>query len=298
MDEQSVNFAPARLELPVPLASATGPRPGRVVGFRAGPPESALKVLLLHGVAITHATWRWVHPALAAVADTVALDLAGHGESTVPPGTAVTMRAQRDLVPRVLDALRWPAAVVVGHSMGGGAGLGAALTYPDRVAGLVQVAAVGGPQPRPREFLPLSLPGSGLLLCGATRLLQALGLGHLYGQWWSADPELAATYLAAHRRVAVCENIAQAVRDLRPEHYRDQMEHLADVRQPMLIVHGTHDGLVPVRVARALHGLLPQSELLLVEGGSHMLHEDPANGVVERITAFVAGLADRCGGSA
>ena len=41
-------------------------------------------------------------------------------------------------------------------------------------------------------------------------------------------------------------------------------------------------------VAQELHARLPHSELLLVEGAGHMLHEDADSGVAERIAAFVA----------
>jgi pimeloyl-ACP methyl ester carboxylesterase len=43
------------------------------------------------------------------------------------------------------------------------------------------------------------------------------------------------------------------------------------VRTPTLIVHGTRDPLLPVRGARAMVRLMPNAELLVVEGMGHAI---------------------------
>ncbi|MFD2030521.1 alpha/beta fold hydrolase [Ancylobacter dichloromethanicus] len=78
----------------------------------------ATPVVLVHGVGMAIAAWEPQIAALAARFDVIALDMPGHGGSSLPPVDA-RLSDYSDAVIAVLDALKLPAAVVVGHSMGG-----------------------------------------------------------------------------------------------------------------------------------------------------------------------------------
>lgn len=275
------------LTLTVAGETPRGPVPIRLAGRRLGAPGHPRKVLFLHGVGITADTWRVAQPVVAAHADTVALDLAGFGASVVGPDVDVTMAAQGRLVARVLDALGWRRAVLVGHSMGGGAGLAAALWSPERVAGLVQVAGAATRQRVPIFFPPLRLPGAAHGLWLLTRAVHALGLSTLYGRLWSHDPAIAGAFLAAMRRLPHDQAFCRCVRDLRPARYTRYEQRYPLLRQPLLILHGDRDPIVPCAVGRALHRLVPHSELQVIPGGDHMFHEWPEHGVGARVVAFL-----------
>jgi pimeloyl-ACP methyl ester carboxylesterase len=93
--------------------------------------------LLLHGS--WHAAWNWhrVVPLLEAAGHrAIALDLPGHGLDATPPHRVTLDRC----VDRVLDALDEP-AVLVAHSRNGIVISQAAERAPDRVTGLVYLAA-------------------------------------------------------------------------------------------------------------------------------------------------------------
>jgi pimeloyl-ACP methyl ester carboxylesterase len=82
---------------------------------RGGPP-----VVLLHGLGTCTFLWRRLSPALAAAGYTaLAIDLLGHGESDHPFDANFTLPAQAEHLARALDALRLPAAAVIGQDIGG-----------------------------------------------------------------------------------------------------------------------------------------------------------------------------------
>src|SRR6266516_6157615 len=103
-------------------------------------PESKPAVLLLHGQPGSGADWRAVERQLASQFRVIAPDRPGYGTNQAKPGDfAANARAMVGL----LDRLGQKRAIIVGHSWGGGAAIAMARRYPERVAGLVLVGAVG-----------------------------------------------------------------------------------------------------------------------------------------------------------
>jgi pimeloyl-ACP methyl ester carboxylesterase len=100
-------------------------------------------VVFTHGWADTKQVWGGVIDALEPHARCVSWDLRGHGESTIAPaGQYSRSHALSDLA-SVVDLVDEP-VVLAGHSLGGYLSLAFALQHPDKVAGLVLVAAGPG----------------------------------------------------------------------------------------------------------------------------------------------------------
>jgi non-heme chloroperoxidase len=97
---------------------------------------SGVPVIFLHGVTDS---CRSFEPLLDRLPDTIralAITLRGHGASSKPDDGYRYADMAEDLR-AFMDALALPAAVIVGHSMGGMVAQRFAATHPDRVAGLV-----------------------------------------------------------------------------------------------------------------------------------------------------------------
>jgi pimeloyl-ACP methyl ester carboxylesterase len=112
---------------------------GRLAVERWAGPDPT--VVLLHAGVVDRRAWAETVRALAGAFAVVAYDRRGFGDSansTEPFHHVEDLRA-------VLDAVRADRAWLVGSSQGGKVALNAALTYPDRVAGLVLLApAISG----------------------------------------------------------------------------------------------------------------------------------------------------------
>jgi pimeloyl-ACP methyl ester carboxylesterase len=92
-------------------------------------------LLLVHGWGADSHQWSWHIDALAAAHRVIAVDLRGHGYSTVPE-TGNTPRAMAEDLRALLDHLGLPQVVPVGHSMGGQVVSILAVEHPERVRAL------------------------------------------------------------------------------------------------------------------------------------------------------------------
>lgn len=107
-----------------------------------GPP-----VLLLHGFPDTHVVWRRQIPALAAAGfHVIAPDLRGYGKTDMPGDVdAYAVSFLADDVLRLMDALGFAQATVVGHDWGALIGWHLAMHAPGRVSRYVALS-VGHPE--------------------------------------------------------------------------------------------------------------------------------------------------------
>lgn len=99
-------------------------------------------IVFVHGWTCDESSWMHQVPAFEQDYRVITLDLPGHGRSDAPPDGEFSM----DLFARAVEAVREEAGadeiVIVGHSMGVVVARQYALTFPERVAGVV---AVDGP---------------------------------------------------------------------------------------------------------------------------------------------------------
>lgn len=103
-------------------------------------------LVLLHGFPQNGLCWHRVAPALAAHFDVIVPDLRGYGQSDAPPDDPAHLayskrQMARDIV-ALLDALRLPAAHVLGHDRGARVAYRLALDHPGRVRrlGIIEIA--------------------------------------------------------------------------------------------------------------------------------------------------------------
>jgi pimeloyl-ACP methyl ester carboxylesterase len=104
-----------------------------------GPQPDAPLLLLLHGFTSHARTWDPFAPAFATAYRVLALDARGHGESEwAPPGSYTAAEQASDVV-KLVDALGYERASLVGSSMGGRSAYNCAIARPDLVDRLVVV---------------------------------------------------------------------------------------------------------------------------------------------------------------
>ncbi len=133
------------------------PRTGQLVPTRSGGvfvqekgPKDGVPVVLFHGTAAWSELWRHTGEALAAAGfRVIALDLPPFGFSDRPGG--YTRQEQAARISDVLDALKTPPAIIVGHSFGAGTATELAMRHPDRARALVLVDAALGLMAAPSD---------------------------------------------------------------------------------------------------------------------------------------------------
>lgn len=267
---------------------------GLELAWREAGPADGEPLLLIHGLAESSRTWDAMLPALVERGHRViAVDLLGHGRTSTPriadysiPGLSV---AVRDL----LLLLELDSVTLVGHSLGGGIALQLAYLWPELVGRVVLVSSGGlgrtvGTLLRlasiPVPIGPLmALPINRLTATAVRRFHRRLGSDHPKTEDWVrvfeglADPA---------RRRAFLRLVRGAI-DLRGQQVAaiDRL-HLAD-SQPLLIVWGEDDAIVPVGHGRRAHALVADSRLEVLPDTGHFPHLDHPERVAQMITRFL-----------
>lgn len=98
--------------------------------------EGEIPLLFVHGYTADSHDWSWQLPHFRSFHRVIAVDLRGHGASSVPADGYTTLGLAQDLV-GLLDHLGIDRVVAVGHSLGGSVVSALAVEYPGRVVAIV-----------------------------------------------------------------------------------------------------------------------------------------------------------------
>lgn len=249
-------------------------------------PPRGPAVVCLHGWGASAYGYRHVlGPVAAAGPDAYAPDLRGHGWSSKPlDPAAYTPAALADWTLRLLDALALGRVLLVGHSLGAAVALHTARRAPDRVAALVLLAPLGlYDMPRIQQLRRVTPDATARWLprVANLRAATALALHTAYGRLGrpsarDVDEYWAPTADAAFARAARLVFHADAWAALTPDQ-------LAVVGQPVEVVVGSRDNLIPADDLRRVHAL-PRATLDVVPDAGHVLPDE----VPDRVLAAIA----------
>jgi pimeloyl-ACP methyl ester carboxylesterase len=263
------------------VASADG-TPIAVFTSGAGP-----AVVLVHGAAADHTTFRVIGPLLARGFTVHAIDRRGRGES----GDTLPYAIEREFedVAAVAQALAAEdpdgRVAVVGHSYGGRCALGAALRTEviRRVVSYEGAPSPPGSQYGEEATLPVlvELDRAGRheeLL--ETFMREVVGMDDAAIAAYRADP-------VWPRRVAAAHTIP---RELRAEADADVagLDALGRVRQPVLQVLGGESVPAFSEATWALDERLPDGRVVVIPGARHSAHHSHPDALVDAIRAFLA----------
>ena len=261
---------------------------GRLHVVELGPPQGGndLPVVLLHGASGNLEDQRLVlGNRLAATRRVILIDRPGHGFSDRPGARAdASPGRQASLVAQALARLGVGRAIIVGHSWSGALAAAYALSYPERVAGLVLLAPVTHPWPGGISWYNdiAALPGIGPLF--ARTIVLPLGLclfRRAVEQVFApqAAPERYVRGAASLLLLRPAEFIANAQDLAALEGFvAGQVPRYRAMTAPTVIITGDCDRTVSPKIhARAVAALIPNAKLIELAGLGHMLpHAAPA----------------------
>jgi pimeloyl-ACP methyl ester carboxylesterase len=200
----------------------------------------------------------------------VAYDHRGSGESPVDPAL-ISVAALVDDVVGVLDAVGVERCILAGESQGGAIAQYAAARSPDRFDGLVLSApARTGRNERTGGFAAAcrsDYPAAAAQFVDAC--FPEADSGHV--KRWARNVLLRAEPEQAARMIEMWGD--EGVPDVDPR----------EIAVSTLILHGTADAIVPIEASRELVALLPDAELLELDGSGHVPTMTRPNDVVGAI---------------
>lgn len=234
-----------------------------------------IPLLLVHGLGARGEDWARMMPALAAQGFHVyAPDLLGYGRSQ-KPDVSYSISMEEDVVMKYMQAMHLTKTDVGGWSMGGWISMKLALDHPEFVNRLVVYDSAGIYFPAtfgPTLFVPTDQAGIAELM----RML-------------SPKPRVMQDFVgnAVLRRIA---NNGWVVRRSMTAmtNGHDLLDfRLHDLKEPTLVVWGSHDDLIPLTTGEKIHGLIPGSSMLVVEGCGHLAPSECWRPVVKGTVDFL-----------
>ena len=249
-------------------------------------------VVLSHGIGDRRQVYRFLAPKLAHAGYRVAnADLRGHGESTMGWTSITRTDVAGDLL-ALIDHLGGP-AVIVGHSISGGAATIAAATRPEQASGIVEI----------NPFTMAQKINLGALLrirryrrCGtlltSTQVFRSLGLWMRYlNLAYPTKPADYADYMSAlAAKLREPGRMAEFMKTFKSTP-ADAGAQLPNVRCPALVIMGTLDPdfADPQAEGDAVVAAMPAGvgTVATVDGAGHYPHAQSPDAVAELVIPFL-----------
>ncbi len=235
---------------------------------------------MVHGIGSRKVTWDGLIPELIQHFTCVSYDLRGHGDSPIPP----TPFALEDLVDD-LEALRAKLGHeqihIIGHSLGGMIGPAYARAYPERIlsVGLLSTAAGRTEEDSAKLKAVINLMEDQGVMAIITTLVE---------RWYSNE------FIAA--RPDLIEMRIKQVEDTPEDIFlnvfwiyatTEMGPWLHEIECPCLVLTGEFDGGCNPRLNHFMHGELPDSELVILEGLKHSILIEAPERVLSPLKQFL-----------
>ena len=252
---------------------------GRTLHVYDAPPDGAdprLVVFWHHGMPNTGVPPEPLFPAAAQHGIRwVSYDRPGYGGSTPHPGRDIASAAAD--VSSAADALGIGQFAVMGHSGGGAHALACGALLPQRVVGVVCVAAMAPSDAQGLDWF------AGMAASGEARLRAAAAArtalqAHLASTEWDPEEFIPADHAAVEGAWSWLGTVAGKALEGGPDgQVDDELAYVApwgfdpgQVRAPALFLHGGQDRIAPVSHGRWLAERIPSAELWLRPDDGHI----------------------------
>jgi len=259
-----------------------------------------LPIILLHGFGAASGHWRQNIPALSEQHTVYALDLLGFGASEKPP----TLYQVNLWVEQVFDFWRTfidRPAVIVGNSIGSLIGLIAAQKHPEMARGIVAISlpdlaeleALVPPVIRPVKQWMESVIGSLLAkplfhLVRQPKVIEFVLKNLVYIDRQFVDAELVEIITVPAQERQAAEAFLWINRGATSPGSAPNVKQAIDqLRVPMLILWGTKDRLIPIRVGRKLANR-PSVRMVELPELGHCAHDENPAMINQAIMSWIS----------
>jgi pimeloyl-ACP methyl ester carboxylesterase len=245
-------------------------------------------LLMVHGLGGSAINWMAVGPLIAKTHHALAIDLAGFGQTPLFGRTA-TVGSNASLVHHFIEEVIREPVIVMGNSMGGHIAVIEAADNAEwvRAMVLVDAAVPGAHVTRPEPLMlgaiaALSVPGLALnLLDRRLRIVDAEELVKRALAIVCADPSrVDPAVVKAHVQLTLerqhlgrqnARSFVQASRSIGLRMADPRFwTRVSRVSVPTLVIHGSHDRVIPIAAARELVRRRPDWRLEVIEGAGHV----------------------------
>ncbi|MBS7249934.1 MAG: alpha/beta fold hydrolase [Candidatus Freyarchaeota archaeon] len=222
-------------------------------------------VVFIHGLGGDSKDWKLVIPELSKEIRCIAVDLRGHGQSDKPNEPYTQSLFARDVI-SLLNYLGIKRAYFCGASMGGYVAQKVALTYPQRVRGLI---LVGASPHIPEQTVKVSGKWAETLLTKGLEAFIEVQVKDVFHPAFARHHKEIIDIFRESKRVPPSEvsGLINKGMQIEPIDFRKR---LREIKAPTLIIHGHDDQIVPVEYAELMHKQIPNSQLAALPLCGHL----------------------------
>lgn len=239
-------------------------------------------VIFIHGFGGDLGNWLFNYQSLGEKKRVIMLDLPGHGESTkdVADGSIDSITT---VLKEFVDHLNLSKVDLVGHSMGGALSINMALKFPDLVNRLVLIASAGLGKEIDAEYI------KGFADSDSRRELKP-HLEKLFVDKSVVNRQFVDDMLKFKRIDGVRDCLQKIYNNLLDDQSNQAnvyVEKLANIEQPILVLWGSDDAIIPSKQIENISSLKNISTHVY-ENAGHMLQLEIYNKVNEDIEKFLS----------
>ena len=266
-------------------------------------PANGQVILFIHGTAAWSGLWRETMAPLAEAGyRCIAIDIPPFGYSERPTTASYGNADQAKRIVALLDTLGIERAILLGHSFGGGATMETALMIPDRIEALV-LADIGGLnlnlQPAPKTQSPSAIETFLGTPVVRNPVLAATATNPLFTKTLISamilDPaDATAEKIKILQEPLVLQDATNTLGDwlkavLGPQEISltSDPANYQRLTMPTLIIWGDSDTVIPLQEGEYLQSILPNAELVLMEGVNHIPHLEDQETFIEIVLGFL-----------
>jgi pimeloyl-ACP methyl ester carboxylesterase len=249
---------------------------GREIGCWINPDKFGnyeKSLIFIHGSGSDHTGWVQQYSQLHKQFNIVAVDLPGHGASTGSGENTVENYCL--WIKKILDNLKPPKPILIGHSLGAAITLRFALNYPQDIVGIVPVG--GG----------IKMPVNPDLLAGLkTNPALAIELISKFSLAKENRPKL----FEPLKNSLAKANLDVLYGDLSACAKLDLREDINKINLPTLVICGEQDKMTPADLSRQIASAITGAQLRLIAGAGHMVMLEKPEDFNAAISKFASSL--------
>ena len=259
--------------------------------------EDLPTIVFLHGFTGSTATWQEVTKMLKGKYRTVAIDLTGHGKTSIPRDVnRYSMDEQVEDLEELFNALSFQQFKLVGYSMGGRVALAYTIRYPKRVTSLILESSSPGLKTENERMERQAADGR-----LADRIVSE-GLRAFIDFWGNIPLFSSQKKLLAEKQLAVKNErlsqsetgLANSLRGIGTGSQASYWDRLHTVNLPVLLITGELDTKF-VNISREMQSYFPNVRHETIDHTGHAIHVEKPDTFATMIEEHISELKNRGG---